>query len=602
MFTGRLLAAASAISVFMVQGAFAGTSQFSGQISKEKRAIHALNRLTLGPRPGDLEHVKSLGLKKWIDRQLHPERIPENPDLEARLQPLDTLRLDPAGLVENYPPPDLIRQMVMDKVPFPTDPDRLRMIRRVAERIERQQKKDAPPQEPPAKVLARLLSPDERKSLRDGTAEEKLHVINSLPDDELYPVLEASPQNLRYTLFASASPELRRKIRTTFEPQVLVAQDLIEAKLYRAVYSNRQLAEVLDDFWYNHFNVYLDKGPDRYFLTAYERDVIRPHVLGKFKDLLLATAESPAMLFYLDNWQSSAPPATAGPKQARGRGLNENYARELMELHTLGVDGGYTQKDVIEVARCFTGWTIKQPRRGGVFQFNDRMHDKGEKVVLGVRIPAGGGISDGLKVLDILAHHPSTARFISTQLANRFVSDNPPRSLIDKMARTFTRTDGDIRKVLQTMLRSKEFWSEGAWEAKVKSPFEMVAGSIRALDADLDSPIMASYVLTQMGEPLYRKEEPTGYSSANQAWLNSAALLSRMNFALGLATNHIPGIRVDLGKLAVTSSDDPMRVAKALSLADISDQTRSVIEESLKRNQSPAWAAMILGSPEFQRK
>jgi uncharacterized protein (DUF1800 family) len=346
--------------------------------------------------------------------------------------------------------------------------------------------------------------------LRDGTPEQKLQLINSLPDEELYPILEATPQNIRYAIFAVAPADLQHKIRTTFDPQVLVAQDLIEAKLYRAVYSNRQLQEVLDDFWYNHFNVFLDKGVDRYFLADYESEAIRPHVLGKFKDLLLATAESPAMLYYLDNWQSVAPLPSAAPKRPGARGLNENYGRELMELHTLGVDGGYTQKDVIEVARCFTGWTIKQPERGGVFEFNAQMHDKGEKVVLGVTIPAGGGINDGLQVLDILAHHPATARFISRKLAVRFVADNPPQALVDKMARTFTKTDGDIRQVLKTMLESKEFWSQGAYRAKVKSPIEMVASAVRALDADLNSAIMASYVLTQMASRRTGKKNRPG--------------------------------------------------------------------------------------------
>ncbi len=254
-----------------------------------------------------------------------------------------------------------------------------------------------------------------------------------------------SPTAARQKLFATASPDLRRKIQIFNGSVQIVNQDLSEAKLLRAVYSDRQLEEVLTDFWYNHFNVFLDKGADRYMVTSYERDVIRPHVLGHFKDLLLATAQSPAMLFYLDNWQSRGVDPKAGGRNRQG--LNENYGRELMELHTLGVDGGYTQQDVTEVARCFTGWTIRQPNRGGGFEFNDKIHDKGEKHVLGVTIPAGGGMSDGLKVLDILAHRPSTAHFISKSLAIRFVSDNPPEELIQKMAATFEKTDGDLREV-----------------------------------------------------------------------------------------------------------------------------------------------------------
>lgn len=268
------------------------------------------------------------------------------------------------------------------------------------------------------------------------------------------------------------------------------------------------------------------------------------------------------MLYYLDNWQSVAPRGSYLPNQPGALGLNENYGRELLELHTLGVDGGYSQKDVIEVARCFTGWTIMPLERGGAFYFNKQMHDRGTKVVLGVTIPAGGGTEDGLKVLDILAHHPSTARFISRKLAIRFVADDPPQSLIDKMAQTFNKTDGDIREVLRTMLSSPEFWSQAAYRAKIKSPFEMVVSAVRALGAEVNSTIMLSYVLTQMGEPLYRKEEPTGYSSANAVWTNSADLLSRINFAQSLAANRIPGIQADLGKWAriyIIISDNSIR-------------------------------------------
>jgi uncharacterized protein (DUF1800 family) len=327
----------------------------------------------------------------------------------------------------------------------------------------------------------------------------------------------------------------------------VVARDLSEGNMLRAIYSNRQLDEILVDFWYNHFNIFLEKGADRYLVTSYERDVIRPHVLGKFRDLLEATAKSPAMLFYLDNWQSVGPNAPAGRgngKQAR-RGLNENYGRELLELHTLGVDGGYTQKDVTEVARCFTGWTINQPQRGGTFVFAPRQHDDGEKVVLGVTIPAGGGEKDGEKVLDIVAHSPATARFISRKLAQRFVADEPPASLVDRMAATFLKSDGDIREVLRTMFDSKEFWSVGAYRSKMKSPLEMVASAVRSVNGDVDYAFALTNQVAQLGEPLYRKQEPTGYSNSSREWLNSAGLVARMNFALQLASNKVPGVKVE---------------------------------------------------------
>jgi uncharacterized protein (DUF1800 family) len=383
--------------------------------------------------------------------------------------------------------------------------------------------------------------------------------------------------------------------------------DLLEAKMLRAVYSNRQLAEELDDFWFNHFNVYHDKGADRFLIPSFEREAIQPHVLGRFRDLLEATAKSPAMLFYLDNFQSVRPDLDAkAPKNKAKRGLNENYARELMELHTLGVNGGYTQKDVIEVARCFTGWGIQAPQKGGEFFFNDKVHDKGEKIFLGHVIPAGGGIEDGEKVLDILATNPATAHFISRELAQRFVSDTPPQPLVDRMAQTFLTKHGDIREVMRTMLASKEFWSEGAYRAKVKTPFDMVVSAVRALDANIDNAFGLANQVGNLGEPLYRKQEPTGYSNMNAEWVSSSALLARMNFALSLAQNKIPGITVDTARFG---QDGAAEIAQSLLLRDVSPQTRATIENALKERQAktpgpvPALVAgLVLGSPDFQKR
>jgi uncharacterized protein (DUF1800 family) len=338
---------------------------------------------------------------------------------------------------------------------------------------------------------------------------------------------------------------IRRQFSRYLAPQRVIADDISQAKLLRAVYSEKQLEEVLADFWFNHFNVYLDKGADRYLVPSYERDAIRPHVLGKFRDMVLATAKHPAMLFYLDNWQSMDPTIAERMKSRRKLGLNENYGRELLELHTLGVDGGYTQTDVTETARAFTGWTIDGPQRGGAFSFNPRMHDKGEKVVLGVKIPAGGGMDDGLKVIDIVTRHPSTARFVSRKLAQRFVADEPPPALVDRMARRFTETDGDLREVMKTMLTSTEFWSKAAWRSKLKTPLEMVASAARASGAEIRSAAELVRHLADFGQPLYRKQEPTGYSHLNEEWVNSAGLLARMNFAVALADNRITGVQVN---------------------------------------------------------
>jgi uncharacterized protein (DUF1800 family) len=535
----------------VILAAYAETASFSQQISGDDRILQALNRLTFGARPGDVDQVKAMGLKKWIDLQLHPDRIPENPLLLEKLKPFDTLTMSAKELVRNYPGPGIVRQMAEGKIPFPSDPDRRLLIQKMVKRDEAKQGDGAaaPPDAPMQETLAAILTPDEIHSLRTGTPQDRLAALQAMPHAKQDEVIGAMPQGMRQGLFAVAPPELRRRIELTAGPAQVVARDLQEGKILRAVYSNRQLDEVLVDFWFNHFNVFLDKGADHYLTTEYEREAIRPHVLGKFRDLLEATAKSPAMLFYLDNWESvgpNTPAAFAGGPNAQRRGLNENYGRELLELHTLGVDGGYTQKDVTEVARCFTGWSIDRPNLGGGFKFVDRQHDLGEKMVLGVRIPAGGGEKDGEKVLDIVARHPSTAHFISKKLAQRFVADDPPAELVDRMAQTFMKTDGDLRAVMQTLLESKEFWSDGAFRSKIKSPLEVVVSAVRASNGNVDFANSLVNQIAQLGEPLYRKIEPTGYSNASGEWMNTAGLMARMNFAVQLSGNKVPGVSVDM--------------------------------------------------------
>ena len=576
------LALASALCLAAFSGASAYAKkknadearQFFKQVSDDQKILQVLNRLTFGPRPGDAQEVNRICLKKWIDQQLHPESIAENPVLVEKLATLDTLRMSGGDLVRNYQTPQLVKAMVNGQVPFPTDPDRKLMLTRLVAKYEEKQAaaNGGNPQNPQIgdiKRMNELLTPQQIRTLRQGAPKEKVAAFEALPKEKQDEVIASMPPGVRQSLFAAASPELRRRIELANGPQQIVARDLAEGKLLRAVYGNKQLEEVLTDFWFNHFNIYLDKGADRYLVTEYERDVIRPHVLGKFKDLLEATAKSPAMLFYLDNWQSVGPdsPQVRGKKGARG--LNENYGRELLELHTLGVDGGYTQHDVTEAARCFTGWTILQPQRGGTFAFNKRMHDEGEKTVLGVKIPAGGGMEDGEKVLDIVAHHPATAHFISKKLAMRFVADDPPAALVDRMAQTFLKTGGDLRAVMKTMLESKEFFSEGAFRSKLKSPLEVVASAVRAVNGEIDYAFPLANQVAQLGQPLYRKQEPTGYSNSSKEWLNSGGLLARMNFALQLADNKVPGVKVDATKLA--KADDPV-------------------------------AGIALGSPEFQKR
>src|SRR6266511_17098 len=472
----------------------------------EAAVTHALNRLAFGARPRDVQRVQKIGLATWIEQQLNPEAIRDD-SVQARLNRLNTLDLDPQTIAEEY-----IR------------PAREERRRRLLA---------APANGTDSPEMNEQMAGSARPATRSGGASARPPAADPLPES------------------------LRRARQ--------VIGDLSEAKIIRAVYSERQLEEVLVDFWFNHFNVFARKGRTELYVGEYEREAIRPHVLGKFRDLLEATAKSPAMLFYLDNWMSADPsmepmrpgsrrlfqgaPArqTQQQQQQRGpRGLNENYARELLELHTLGVDGGYTQDDVIAVARAFTGWTIAPMQRSG-FRFVPAMHDRKEKRVLGHVIPAGGGIDDGQRVLDILADHPSTAKHIAFQLAQRFVSDTPPAAIVDRAAARFRETKGDLREVVRSIVTSPEFYASEARAAKVKTPFEFAVSALRVTGADITLALPIARALATMGMPLYLCQPPTGYGETADAWLSSGALVNRINFALELAGNRLRGARIEAG-------------------------------------------------------
>ncbi|MGH9567242.1 MAG: DUF1800 domain-containing protein, partial [Candidatus Angelobacter sp.] len=370
--------------------------------------------------------------------------------------------------------------------------------------------------------------------LLDESADQRFKAILKLPTEDQIALASLNDRE-REPLLDGMTPEQRETMGALRNPQQVVTGELMQGKLLRAIYSERQLQEVMTDFWFNHFNVFIGKGPDRYMITSYERDVIHPHALGKFEDLLVATARSPAMLFYLDNWLSVGPdsdfsrgipkygnrpwmgrrrfpPPPRPQRQAKAKrptGLNENYGRELMELHTLGVNGGYTQKDVTEVARVFTGWTLKDPRDGGEFFFDERKHEPGDKTVLGHRIKSHGE-QEGLEVLHMLAHSPATAHFICTKLAVRFVSDNPSDALVNEMAQTFLKKDGDIREVMKAMLSSPEFWAADDYRAKIKTPLDFVASAARATGAEITNAAPLARQLQNMGMPLYGAQPPTG--------------------------------------------------------------------------------------------
>jgi uncharacterized protein (DUF1800 family) len=689
-----------------------------------KLALHALNRLTFGPRPGNVQQVMAMGVEQWIDLQLHPSKIDDSA-LDARLEPLRTLRMSTREIAEDFPDPQEINQVMNGKKAMPSDPARRAVFQvQVARLQDRKDRKEelgknavaAPAADksnrtsgersamtasaatdggnttgdnsamngamsegtnsgggddatmatatPPAKP-----TPEEQEQARRREqqlyADLEVQQLPSLPPDQRFKKILSMPVE-QQVLFADSmrggkgqefleglSPKQKESLLAMNNPAAVVMSELMQAKLLRAVYSQRQFEEVMTDFWFNHFNVFVDKGLDRVMVTSYERDVIRPRALGKFEDLLVATAKSPAMLFYLDNFMSvgpnsaqalGIPPAPYGrgpfgrryppPRPNPGKrpsGLNENYGRELLELHTLSVNGGYSQRDVTEVAKVFTGWTIDKPTEGGSFKFDPRTHEPGPKFVLGHRIKFKGE-GEGLEVLHRLATSPQTAHFISLKLAQRFVSDDPPPALVDRMAKTFLKKKGDIREVLETLFHSPEFWDDGAYRAKVKTPLEFVASAVRATGAEIDDAQPLVQQLNRMGMPLYGAQPPTGYSMKAETWVSSSALLNRMNFALALTSGKIKGVKVETTQLAGSSvsapdSDATLSALEAtLIVGGVSKQTHDSIMAQIEAAKSggqqksgdkagagkPGVAArppdvstiagLLLGSPEFQRR
>ncbi len=616
----------------------------AAQMDQRKRAIHALNRLTFGPRPGDVDRVMAMGVDQWIDQQLHPDKIDDSA-LDARLAPFRTLHMQTREIVENFPSEQMIKAVAEGKQSLPSDPLKRAVYQA---QLDRYEDKENRKQQTAIAGADKVVEDehDRRQKDREKADQKVEELLDMPPDQRMKAVLKMPPEEQRsITSFLQGdkrneflegmNPRQRETIEALNYPQQVVANELVEGKLLRAIYSDRQLQEVMTDFWFNHFNVFMGKGADRYLLTSYERDVIRPRALGKFEDLLVATAQSPAMLFYLDNWLSvglNSDVANGIPKHAnkqtqqqiRGKkakaqrnGLNENYGRELMELHTLGVNGGYTQQDVTEVARVFTGWTLKEPRQGGGFTFEERTHEPGNKVVLGHHIKQKGE-KEGLEVLHILAHNPSTAKFICTKLAMRFISDDPPPALVDRMAQTFLKKQGNIREVLKTMLDSPEFWAPDAYRAKVKTPLEFVVSAVRASGADVADAMPFARQLQNMGMPLFGAQAPTGYSMKADAWVNSSALLGRMNFAMALTSGKLKGVQV--AEPAPTRSDDPQQTLTALEnnllAGEVSKQTHDVITARLqdakisrRKLDDPVRSpnismieGLLLGSPEFQRR
>jgi uncharacterized protein (DUF1800 family) len=555
-------------------------------LTEDQKILHVLNRLGFGARPGDVERVKAIGINKYIEQQLNPSAITDSV-ADAKVKNLDVLQMSNEELFAKYPNPAAVLQVVA--------------------RNNNLDKSD----------VAQI------KNKNKNVSDEAAKTDSAMMSDDKKNVDAAQLSDADRQKYQKEIADLYKEYNLGRPQQI--SQQLNASRILRAVYSERQLQEVMVDFWSNHFNVYANKAATRWFLPEYDRDVIRPNALGNFKDLLLATAKSPAMLFYLDNFESISPNAEQNNnlannkraqriqemiqsgkmtpqmreqikerfnitdeqldrrlkqmnnQQRQKRGINENYAREIMELHTLGVDGGYTQTDIQEVARALTGWTIVDARGyrrafanmangdtdkraerlmkqagipvdtpSGTFYFNEQWHDNGEKTILGQKVNEGG-IKDGLKVIDILANSPATAHFIAKKLTVKFVSDNPSEALVKRVADAFTKSKGDIKTTLRAIFTDEEFFAADNYHAKIKTPFELTISAIRTLGAETNGGQVQA-MLAKMGEQLYGYQAPTGYPDTAEDWVNTGALLERMNFAVALAANQIPGTRVDLKK------------------------------------------------------
>jgi uncharacterized protein (DUF1800 family) len=704
-----------------------------GQLHGDERILHALNRFTFGPRPGDLEAVRAMGLDNWFNQQLHPDSIDQT-DLAARLSEFPAMQGNPQDLLYSLPSNAMIRQAIDGKVSIPDGPALRAIYQNQIARVEfkkkeKEQEKQqlassatAPPvagqaagmtppqlgmdasqkpsveqssdqirpQSPPSQAISAGIgstmdSPSNTAALDkpdQPTIDPALITqILALPTPARIarlasmkqPEYDAFRKSLkgpqRLALLTGLNPAQKEFVAALENPQRVIADELAEQRLVRDIYSNSQLREVMTDFWLNHFNVYLHKNDETpYYLVSYERDVIRPNALGKFENLLEATAHSPAMLLYLDNSSSMGPdspaaerakeraPRNPNAKKAAPGGLNENYARELMELHTLGVNGGYTQADVTQVARVLTGWAVDRPQRGGGFKFDENRHEPGTKKVLGKKIK-NNGEKEGIELLHMLATRPATAQFISRKLAIRFVGDDPPKPLVDRMAKSYLASGGDIATVLKTLFHSPEFWATGAYRAKVKTPIEYVVSAARAGSVNTENMQPLINALREMGMPLYGAVPPTGYKWDSADWVSTGALVNRMNFALSLAANKFQGIAVNTapppafgtvqladnsGSPGVTHTAipaiDPVnipapdveehRLEAILVAGGVSETTRSAVLQQLAAQAPPSTtgasappkprnakqaastlekqdqllAGLLLGSPEFQRR
>ena len=638
----------------LIAGAQPAHNRADAALTREQQALQMLNRFTFGPRPGEVQAVMKQSPDAWFEQQLNPSSIPDTA-LDQRLAAFPSLYLQPDELLAQFPSNQIIRQVAEGKRPSPPDPILaatyevlvIKYNRRKAEKAAHNttQTDDMMPRE--TRLQKQSAAQTIANELLAFPSDQRMQAIVRLPVDDRITLTQFVPEPQRSLLLDSLTP----RERETFYLMAggpdgvrVIDNEFQQAKVLRAILSERQLLEVMTDFWYNHFNVDILKEADQWYAPTYERDAIRAHALGKFNDLLLATAQHPAMLWYLDNWSSIGPDSLAAQRAKKDRGLNENYGREVMELHTVGVDAGYSQADVTNLAKILTGWTIDQPQQGGGFVFDPRKHEPGTIHWFGQTLK-DDGYAEGQRALLWLAAQPQTAHHICYELTQRFVADDPPPALVDRMAKTWMATGGDISQVLRTMVHSPEFNSPKYYRAKVKTPLEFVASAFRATGTNPSNPNALVQEIAHMGEPLYEMQPPTGYSTTADQWMNSGALVDRLNFASQFAEGKLNGIKFDAPQLLATTLLDTPAASPSLhnsshaqSIALVSngkesgeDQALALLENTLLNNQvsektdalvrkqlaqpSPdlqpsappdatqtldTMTALILGSPEFQ--
>jgi uncharacterized protein (DUF1800 family) len=617
-----------------------GTSTVTntGALTQRQQAEHILDRFTFGPTPGEVDAVAQMGWRKWLSEQMHPDTIADT-QLDERLLQYPSLGLTPPELLAAMPSNLIIRQIALGRAPYSQNWMVGGMEQVLVMKFQQKKQGGKRAKKTDAGQAARRAQAQQlAEQILNAPAQERMADIMRLPVEQRAVLAEAVYGRERNELMQGFTPREREVfIAMGRGPDATAVADveLQQAEILRAVLSQRQLQEVMTEFWFNHFNVYMRKNADQWYTPSYVQDVIRPYALGKFGNLLIATAQSPAMLYYLDNWLSIGPNSPAARRMdARNHqphGINENYGREVMELHTVGVEGGYTQKDVIALANIMTGWTIDQPIDGGGATFMAARHEPGSIHWYGHTVQ-DNGYEEGREALLWLAAQPSTAHHISFELAQRFVSDDPPPALVNAMAATYMRTGGDIQQILWTMVNSPQFWESKDIDNKVKTPLEFVASAFRVTGTDPGFPQPLVNVLRQMGEPLFMCLTPNGYPLTGDAWMNTGALMARMNFAMSFAQGRMgdgqfdprrvladeQGAAADGGQVMPTAysaggDDAVLQDLKPLEMALLgrraSAKTEGVIERQVERMPHAApeqklrvMTALLLGSPDFQMR